>query len=122
MSAPRPIAIVAEGDPLLRLDAADMLDALGFDVLEACHAREAMQHLEDRDGVALLYTDIRMPGSMCGRQLAHLCAERWPETRIIVCSSCHRSEAAQLPQTAHFIPKPCAEKLVRSALKALRFH
>lgn len=122
MTTARPLAVVAEDEPLLRLDTVDMLDALGFEVLEACHAAEAMQHLEQADGVALLYTDVHMPGSMCGRQLAHVCAERWPETRIIVCSSCHKSETEKLPEAAHFIPKPCAERLVRTALKALRLH
>lgn len=99
-----------------------MLCDLGFEVLEAGHAGEAMRHLERLDGATLLYTDIRMPGSMCGHQLAHVCAERWPATRIIVCSCCDNSMRTKLPQSAHFISKPCIEMLVRHALKALHLH
>jgi hypothetical protein len=53
---------------------------------------------------------------------AHQVAERWPNTRIIVCSGCLREEAEQLPGCAHFIAKLCAEVLVRKALKALNLH
>ncbi|UIY43528.1 response regulator [Methylobacterium radiotolerans] len=117
---PRPLAVLAEDEFLIRMEAADLLDALGFEVLEAGHAAAALQHLEARAGAALLYTDIRMPGRMDGCTLAHTCAVRWPRTRIIVCSGCLPDEAAQLPACAQFIAKPCAETLVRRALKALQ--
>ena len=70
----------------------------------------------------LLYTDINMPGVMDGCDLAHAVRARWPETRIIVCSGCDPLEAATLPEAAHFISKPCAERVVRKALQALRLH
>ena len=122
MSTPRPIAVLAEDDEFARLVAADMLTALGFDVLEAEHAYGALQHLETNESVALLYTDVNMPGTMDGCDLAHAVCERWPETRIIVCSGCTSNEAALLPDEAHFIAKPCGERLVRNALRSLRLH
>ncbi|MGU3663586.1 response regulator [Methylobacterium sp. A49B] len=122
MSVPRPIAVLAEDEEFARLVAADMLTAMGFDVLEAEHALGALQHLEANDGVALLYTDVNMPGTMDGCDLAHAVRARWPETRIIVCSGCMPDEAALLPEDAHFIAKPCGERLVRKALQVLRLH
>ena len=122
MSASRPIAVLAEDEEFSRLVAADMLTALGFEVLEAEHAQGALQHLEAYDGAVLLYTDINMPGTMDGCALAHAVRARWPETRIIVCSGCDPREATALPEEAHFIAKPCGEKLVRKALKALHLH
>lgn len=53
------------------MNAAEMLRALGFEVLEAEHAHGALRHLEANDNVALLYTDIDMPGVMNGCDLAH---------------------------------------------------
>lgn len=117
-----PLAVLAEDEPLVRMEAADMLDAFGFEVVEACHAAEAMRLLEILTRVALLYTDVRMPGIMNGLDLAHVCADRWPNTRIIVCSGCLPEEAAQLPDAAHFIPKPCVERQVQTALRALQLH
>lgn len=99
-----------------------MLDALGFEVLEADHAGDALRHLEANVSVALLYTDVNMPGPMNGCDLAHVVVSRWPETKIIVCSGCLREEAERLPSSAHFIGKPCAETLVRKALRALQLH
>ena len=122
MSASRPLAVLAEDEAIVRMAAADMLSALGFEVLEADHAHGALQHLEAHGGAALLYTDVNMPGSMDGCDLAHVVVTRWPETKIIVCSGCLREEAERLPSSAHFIGKPCADKLVRKALKALQLH
>jgi CheY-like chemotaxis protein len=122
MSGSRPIAVLAEDEAVLRMAAAAMLDALGFEVLEAERADEALRHLEAHGGAALLYTDINMPGRMDGCDLAHATTARWPETRIIVCSGCTHEEAALLPECAYFLNKPCAEKLVRKALKALQLH
>ncbi|MGH1575244.1 response regulator [Methylobacterium sp. P31] len=122
MSGSRRLAVLAEDEPLTRMVASDMLSALGFEVLEAEHAHGALQHLEAHADVALLYTDINMPGVMDGCDLAHAVRARWPQTRIIVCSGCSAEEAALLPDEAHFIGKPCAERLVRVALQALRLH
>jgi len=63
-----------------------------------------------------------MPGVMDGCDLAHTVRARWPETRIIVCSGCDLSEVALLTDTTHFIPKPCAGKLVIQALQHLHLH
>ena len=107
---------------MIRAVAAAMLAALGFEVLEADCAEGALRHLEAIGGAALLYTDVNMPGRIDGCDLAHATTERWPETKIIVCSGCLPAEAALLPERAHFIAKPCAEKLVRQALEALQLH
>ena len=122
MSGSRPLAVVADDEAFVRMAAADMLSALGFGVLEAEHAYGALQHLEACGGATLLYTDINMPGVMDGCDLAHTVRARWPETRIIVCSGCDPLEAATLPDSAHFISKPCAERVVRKALQELRLH
>ena len=122
MSAPRPIAVVAEDEEITRSAATAMLIALGFDVLEAEHAHGALRHLEANERVALLYTDVNMPGGMDCCDLAHTVRARWPKTRIIVCSGCDPMEAALLPDEAHFIAKPCGERLVRKALQTLRLH
>lgn len=116
----RPLAILAEDEAILRIAAADMLEEFGFQVIETCTATDALRKLESINCVSLLYTDVRMPGVMDGCDLAHACAERWPRIRIIICSGCAPSETARLPQSAHFIAKPCAESQVRKALKKLR--
>ena len=119
MPKTRPLAIIAEDDIIQRMEAADTLTDLGYEVREASHAAEAMAHLEAARGAALLYTDIRLPGIMDGIDLAHICADRWPATQIIVCTACDHDLAADMPSGARFIPKPCLEAQIRTALAAL---
>jgi CheY-like chemotaxis protein len=122
MAMPRPIAVLAEDEPLIRLEAADMLGEFGFDVLQATTASDALLLLEALNGAALLYTDIDMPGRINGQQLAHEVVERWPSTAIIVCSARSAEDAALLPRGAFFIGKPCAEWVVGEALASLQLH
>lgn len=73
MTDPRPLAVLAEDEAILRIAAADMLEELGFQVIETCTATEALQKLESIEGVRLLYTDVRMPGPRRLRSCACLC-------------------------------------------------
>lgn len=97
-----------------------MLDALGFEVLEADRAADALRQLEASSGAALLCRDINRPGGMDGRDLAHAVRARWPETRIIVCSVCDPLEAALLPRSTYVINRPCSERVVREVSKVLQ--
>ncbi len=47
------------------------LVALGYGVLEAEHAAEAMDLLDEVSGVELVLSDIAMPGGMSGMELGH---------------------------------------------------
>ena len=69
---------------MLRMRAVDMVVDAGYTPLEALDAAEAVAILESRSDVALMCTDIQMPGQMDGVGLAHAVHERWPRIRIIV--------------------------------------
>ena len=62
----QPLILVVEDDELLRLHAADLLEAHGFAVVKAQNADEALKVLEQRNDVRLLFTDIQMPGALDG--------------------------------------------------------
>jgi two-component system, response regulator PdtaR len=65
-------------DALLRMHAASMLEENGFGVVEAENADAALDLLKTRDDVRLLFTDIQMPGSCDGMDLARQVHARWP--------------------------------------------
>jgi CheY-like chemotaxis protein len=48
------------------MHAAEMIEEAGFDVVEASNADEAVAILEARFDIAVVFTDIQMPGSMDG--------------------------------------------------------
>jgi CheY-like chemotaxis protein len=54
----RPVVLVVEDDFLIRSDAVEMIEAAGFDVVEAANADEAMEILVSRMDIAVVFTDI----------------------------------------------------------------
>jgi len=98
--------LVVEDQPLLRLHAIDMIQDAGFIALEAEDADAAIAILMLSADIQLVFTDIEMPGSMDGIQLAALVRDRWPPMRIIVTSGRGPVDASTLPVGCPFIAKP----------------
>jgi signal transduction histidine kinase/CheY-like chemotaxis protein len=74
--------LVVEDDDHVRKMTVESLCELGYTVLEAAGGAEALEQLEKRPSVDLIFTDIVMP-QMNGRQLADLIAEKWPDVRVL---------------------------------------
>lgn len=55
--------LLVEDDPLLRMTLAEVLGEAGFAVLEAEDAETALDLLAAHDDLALLLTDINLPGA-----------------------------------------------------------
>ena len=55
-----------------------LLEQLGYRVVRAENAGEALRHLQQGIEVDLVFSDIVMPGGMDGLALAQLCRERYP--------------------------------------------
>ena len=73
-------------------------------MLEAESADEALRFFETNIDIKVLFTDVSMPGSMSGSDLAHHVAERWPGVGIIITSGRPRPEP--LPLGTRFHAKP----------------
>jgi CheY-like chemotaxis protein len=101
-----PIVLVVEDDMILRMRAIDMVDDAGYVSVEAVDADEALAILQSRSDIALLFTDIQMPGSMDGLELAHAVHERWPLIKIIIVSGQLKLSGSQLPRDSRFFGKP----------------
>jgi DNA-binding NtrC family response regulator len=84
--------------------ACDGLEDAGFDVVEAANVQQAMEVLQSRDDVGVLFTDVDMPGDLDGLDLADLVHDRWPSIKLVVTSG--RSLARAVPLNGHFIAKP----------------
>jgi CheY-like chemotaxis protein len=74
----RLVVLVVEDDFLIRIGAVEMIEEAEFDVVEAANADEAMEILQVRLDIAVVFTDIQMPGSMDGLKLAAKIRGRWP--------------------------------------------
>jgi CheY-like chemotaxis protein len=100
------VVLIVEDEMMLRMRAVDMVEDAGYTPLEAMDAAEAVAILESRSDVALICTDIQMPGQMDGVGLAHAVHERWPAIKIIVVSGQLRLQNLDLPPHSRFLGKP----------------
>jgi len=100
------VVLVVEDEMLLRMRAVDMVEDAGFTSVEAVDADEAVAILESRSDIALLFTDIQMPGSMDGLGLAHAVHERWPPIKIILVSGQLKPAIIDIPANSRFFGKP----------------
>ena len=99
--------IVAEDEPLIRMMISELLAEAGFEIVEAEHAEEAMTILTLRAAeIKVLFTDIHMPGSMDGLELAHHTHGLWPWISLIVTSGKARPQSHEMPAGSRFISKP----------------
>ena len=113
---PNALIVVVDDDVFERLGASGMFVDAGYRVLEAGDADEALRFFETNADIRLLFTDVSMPGSMSGSDLAHRVAERWPEVGIIVTSG--RPRPHKLPLSMLFHDKPYEPSAVlRQAMK-----
>jgi CheY-like chemotaxis protein len=115
----RPVVLVVEDEFLLRMDAADVIGAAGFEVLEAANADEAITILEARSDVTVVFTDIQMPGSMDGLKLARAVRGRWPPIKIIATSGRLNVGEVDLPEGGRFLAKPYSPAQVTGVLREL---
>jgi two-component system, response regulator PdtaR len=113
------VVLVVEDDPLQRMLAVEIVKNANFVAIEACDADEAVTLLESRSDVALLFTDIEMPGSMDGLQLAHTARHRWPKIKIIVVSGRDQKSIPSLPSESCFIQKPYLRTRMIAELHAM---
>src|SRR5450432_2385812 len=104
------VVLVVEDEMLLRMRAVDMVEDAGYTPLEAVDAGEAVAILEARSDIALLFTDIQMPGSMDGLKLAHAVRERWPPIKIILVSGQLGPANIAIPADSRFFGKPLEAK------------
>jgi DNA-binding NtrC family response regulator len=100
------VVLVVEDEMMLRMRAIDIVEDAGYTPLEAMDAAEAVAILESRSDVALMCTDIQMPGQMDGMGLAHAVHERWPTIGIIVVSGQLHLPHLDLPPRSRFFSKP----------------
>jgi two-component sensor histidine kinase/ActR/RegA family two-component response regulator len=114
-----PVVLVVEDEMVLRMRAVDIVEDAGFVPIEAVSADEALQILESRDDVSLLFTDIQMPGSMDGLKLAHATHRRWPHIKIILVSGQLAVTDADKPDDSKFFPKPLEIQQMISELQEM---
>jgi DNA-binding NtrC family response regulator len=100
------LALVVEDDPDVRQLAAALIEETTLDVVEVESGEDALRLMRDRGAeVALVFTDVLLPGRVDGVELARDVAALCPQARVLVTSG-HPDRGGDLPEGATFIAKP----------------
>ncbi|HUK60135.1 MAG TPA: PAS domain S-box protein [Stellaceae bacterium] len=75
--------LAVEDDEQVLEHTARLLRELGYRVIEARDGTAALAALERERDVALLFTDVGLPGGLNGRQLAEEAKRRWPNLKVL---------------------------------------
>lgn len=115
----RSVILIVEDELLIRMNAVEMIEEAGFEVVEAANADEAIAILEARLDITVVFTDIQMPGSMDGLKLAAAVRDRWPPILIVATSGHVKLGPGDLPQGGRFLPKPYSPAEITKILHEL---
>ena len=114
-----PIVLIVEDDMILRMRSVDIVEDAGYTPVEAVDADEALGILQSRSDIALLFTDIQMPGSIDGLKLAHAVRKRWPPIKIILVSGQLKLSDLELPAESRFFGKPLEAEVMIAQMRRM---
>ena len=77
------VILVVEDDPNVRSLTVDMLRRLNYQVVAASDGVAALHTLDTRPDIALVFTDVGLPGRYNGRQLAEAAQQRRPGLKVL---------------------------------------
>jgi CheY-like chemotaxis protein len=111
--------LVAEDEMFIVLLIEETLHGAGHKVTSVTSADDAVRVLASEPGIDLLFTDVDMPGSMDGLELAALVSGRWPEIAIVIASGKRRLRPDEMPKGALFLPKPYGTKDIIGVVESM---
>ena len=89
----------------VRVISADMLEELGYRVVQAASGLEALDRLAENPDVVVMVTDVRMPG-MSGFELCDIASARHHGLKIVMMSG-------------YFTPQSTRRRLVRKPFRTV---
>ena len=98
--------LVVDDEPLVLLNASEMIQEAGWKALEATNSAEALSVLDAHPDVDVLFTDINMPGDMDGLELAACVHKMHPHIHLVITSGKRILADCVLPDNGTFLPKP----------------
>jgi CheY-like chemotaxis protein len=116
------VVLVVEDDAKVRRMSIDALCELGYTVIEAQSPAEALQKLEMKPNVTLLFTDMVMPG-MSGRELSDRAAKIVPGLKVLFTTGYTRNSIVHngiIEPGIALLPKPFTlDQLARKIRQAI---
>ncbi|MDH3231279.1 MAG: response regulator [Alphaproteobacteria bacterium] len=112
--------LVVEDEPDVRTIVVSLLTKLGYKVLDARDGHEALERLDEVDGVDLLFTDIVLPGGMTGQDVADAVAMRRPGAKFLFTSGYAAGamdDGGRVADGAELLTKPYPMKVLANRIR-----
>ncbi len=112
--------LVVDDEPTVRMLVAEVLEDLGYTVLEAADGAAALRVLQSDTRLDLLISDVRLPGGVNGRQLADAGRALRPGLRVLFITGYAENAAVgngHLEPGMHVLTKPFAMGALASRIK-----
>jgi two-component system NtrC family sensor kinase len=107
--------LLVEDHPDVSAVGSDYVEQCGFKVVCAASAEVAVDILNQRDDIDLVFSDIVMPG-MSGLELGRLIREHHPETPVVLASGYSDRAAAAVAEGFTLLQKPYSLEALRKSL------
>jgi PAS domain S-box-containing protein len=114
--------LIVEDEPAVLEVASDIFDSLGYDVVTATDANEAIKVLDGHPSIDVLFSDVIMPNGMNGVELSRKAREMRPDLKILLASGYPMSALPSegLGAGVSFISKPYRWTELAEKLRGLR--
>lgn len=111
--------LVIEDQPVLRIEAIDMVEGAGFEAVEAMSVDDAIRILETRTDIRIVYMDLDMPQGVKGIEIAAAIRNRWPPIEIILTAASFAKADLDLPVRSEFFSKPIHHRAIITAMRRM---
>ncbi|OCJ20774.1 hybrid sensor histidine kinase/response regulator [Agrobacterium sp. B133/95] len=113
--------LVVEDDARVRRVAVSRLLDAGYSVIEATNGAEALAAFQENPDIALLFTDVVMPGGMAGDELARKVRALRPEIKVLFTSGYAEPTIAgrELAEAGSWLKKPYTARELAIRLREL---
>jgi signal transduction histidine kinase len=116
------VILVVEDEEDVRAFVVEMLRELGYEVIAVADGRTALTAIETRPDIQLLFTDIGLPGSFNGRQLADEAVRLRPDLKILYTTGYARNaivHQGRLDPGVELISKPFTYAALAARIRAM---
>jgi PAS domain S-box-containing protein len=114
--------LIVEDEPAVRAWVTSTIAGLGYTPLEVADGKAALQILEADSAVAVLFTDVMLPGGMSGLELADAARRLRPALRVLFTSGYSEDLNARSADARSDLPilaKPYRKHALASSLEAI---
>ena len=112
--------LVVEDDLFVMRTTAEILEELGYTVLEATNGTTAMNLLRQEPAIDILLSDVVMPGGMNGTDLARAARRMRPALPVVLASGYAARTAGDIPAGVALLTKPYHRDELARALRRAR--